>query len=52
MVASTNALIGYRTNPHLDQRARGVEAAELIWKTLQGGEARSARSVSTLCDEY
>ena len=36
MVASTNALIGYRTNPHLDQRARGVEAAELIWKTLQG----------------
>ena len=30
MVESTNALIGYRSNPHLDQRARGLEAASLM----------------------
>jgi len=36
MVASTNALIAYRTNPHLDQYARGFEAAELMSKTLRG----------------
>ena len=35
MVESTNALIGYRSNPHLDQRARGIEAAALIVKTLR-----------------
>ena len=30
MVESTNALIGYRSNPHLDQRARGLEATSLM----------------------
>ena len=35
MVESTNALIGYRSNPHLDQRARGIEAAALIVQTLR-----------------
>ncbi len=36
MVASCDALIGYRTNPHLDQRERGVEAATLMARTLRG----------------
>jgi microcystin degradation protein MlrC len=35
MVESCNALIAYRTNPHLDQRDRGIEAAELILKTVR-----------------
>ena len=36
MVSACNALISYRTNPHLDQRARGVDAARLIVKTVKG----------------
>jgi len=36
MVASSDALIAYRSNPHLDQRARGVEAARLMAGTLRG----------------
>lgn len=36
MVESTDALIAYRTNPHLDQRQRGFEAARLMARTLQG----------------
>ena len=36
MVAATNALFAYRTNPHIDQRARGLEAAELMGRTLRG----------------
>ncbi|MCO6458203.1 MAG: M81 family metallopeptidase [Pirellulaceae bacterium] len=36
MVASCHALVAYRTNPHLDQRARGVEAARLLVRTLRG----------------
>lgn len=35
MVDSTDALVAYRTNPHLDQRARGVEAATLMARTLR-----------------
>ncbi len=35
MVSSCNALIGYRTNPHLDQRQRGEEAARLMLATLR-----------------
>jgi microcystin degradation protein MlrC len=27
MVSSIDAFIGYRTNPHLDMRERGIEAA-------------------------
>src|SRR5260370_34629593 len=30
MVAACNALIAYRTNPHLDQKERGIEAARLM----------------------
>jgi microcystin degradation protein MlrC len=36
MVDSTDALIGYRTNPHLDQRERGLDAARLMSRTLRG----------------
>ncbi|MBX3439287.1 MAG: M81 family metallopeptidase, partial [Planctomycetaceae bacterium] len=36
MVAAVDAITAYRTNPHIDQRARGVEAADLILRTLAG----------------
>ena len=36
MVAHTNAMVVYRSNPHLDQRDRGLEAAELMTRTLNG----------------
>jgi microcystin degradation protein MlrC len=36
MVAATDALIAYRTNPHVDQFQRGVEAATLMARTLAG----------------
>lgn len=35
MVAACDALVAYRENPHLDQRQRGVEAAELMIRTLR-----------------
>jgi microcystin degradation protein MlrC len=36
IVAKTNALVAYASNPHLDQKDRGIEAAELMAKTLTG----------------
>jgi microcystin degradation protein MlrC len=36
MVEATDALTAYRTNPHLDQRERGLEAARLMARTLRG----------------
>lgn len=36
MVAATDAFFAYRTNPHLDQRAQGLAAAELMARTLRG----------------
>jgi microcystin degradation protein MlrC len=36
MAAACQALIAYRTNPHLDQRQRGLEAARLMARTLRG----------------
>ncbi len=36
MVQACDALIAYRTNPHLDQRARGIDAARLMVRTLRG----------------
>lgn len=36
MVDATDALIAYRTNPHLDQRERGVEAVRLLLRTMRG----------------
>jgi microcystin degradation protein MlrC len=36
MVAACDALIAYRTNPHLDQKARGIDAARLLVRTIHG----------------
>jgi hypothetical protein len=36
MVQSTDVFIGYRTNPHLDMRERGAEAAAAIREMLGG----------------
>jgi microcystin degradation protein MlrC len=35
MMAACDALVAYRTNPHLDQRERGIEAAQLLARTLR-----------------
>lgn len=43
MVENCDALVAYRTNPHLDQRARGMEAARLMVRTLRH-EIRPAMS--------
>ncbi len=45
MIHATNAGIAYRTNPHLDQKARGLEAAELMARTLRG-EVRPVQAAS------
>ncbi len=45
MVQATNALIAYRTNPHLDQRARGIDAARLMARTLRG-EVRPTQALA------
>ncbi len=36
MVAATDAIIAYKTNPHIDQRERGLEAARLITRAVRG----------------
>ncbi len=36
MIESCDATIMYRSNPHLDQRQRGIEAAKLMARTLRG----------------
>src|SRR5262249_8823264 len=36
MVAACDALIAYRTNPHLDQKQRGLDAAALLVRTVRG----------------
>jgi microcystin degradation protein MlrC len=36
MVKACDALVAYRTNPHLDQRARGIEAATLMVRMVRG----------------
>jgi microcystin degradation protein MlrC len=36
MVSACDAMISYRTNPHLDQRERGIEAAKLMARALRG----------------
>lgn len=45
MVAATDALTAYRTNPHLDQRDRGIEAATLMARTVRG-EIRPVQAAS------
>jgi microcystin degradation protein MlrC len=41
MVRSIDAFIGYRTNPHLDMRERGAEAAAAIREMLEGLKPQS-----------
>ena len=36
MIAQTNATVCYASNPHLDQKERGLEAAGIMAKTLTG----------------
>jgi microcystin degradation protein MlrC len=36
MVASVNAFTSYRTNPHIDQKQRGLEAVDLLLRILKG----------------
>lgn len=36
MVDKSTALVIYKTNPHIDQRQRGIQAAELMVKILDG----------------
>ena len=36
MVATTDAFVGYRTNPHLDLRERGAESAQLLRRLIAG----------------
>ena len=45
MVEATDALVAYRSNPHLDQRQRGMEAASLMAATLRG-ELRPAQAAA------
>ncbi|MBI3706861.1 MAG: M81 family metallopeptidase [Proteobacteria bacterium] len=42
MVDSVDVLISYRTNPHVDQEARGAEAARTLVELMNGVKARSA----------
>src|SRR5271165_3194644 len=42
MVGSLDAFIGYRTNPHLDMRERGAEAAAAIREMLAGLRPQAA----------
>ena len=36
MISACDATIAYRSNPHLDQKERGLEAASLMVRTLRG----------------
>jgi microcystin degradation protein MlrC len=45
MVAASNALIAYRTYPHVDQRARGRKAAEIAWNAA-GGRIKPTQALS------
>lgn len=42
-VETIDAFIGYRTNPHLDMRERGIESAQVLRKLLGGMKTRLAR---------
>lgn len=45
MAGLTQGLVGYQTYPHVDQRARGLKAAELMARTVRG-EVRPVVAVS------
>jgi microcystin degradation protein MlrC len=42
MVANVEALVSYRTNPHMDQQERAIDAARFLRKFLQGTPSRRA----------
>ncbi|MEF2071192.1 M81 family metallopeptidase [Consotaella aegiceratis] len=42
LVAAADALIAYRTNPHVDMRERGAEAADLLHEMLAGTKMTNA----------
>ena len=42
MVSTIDAFIGYRTNPHMDMRERGIEAAQTIRELLAGTRTETA----------
>jgi microcystin degradation protein MlrC len=42
MAASADVLLAYRTNPHVDQRERGVESAAVLGELMEGGRAHTA----------
>jgi len=44
MVQSIDAFIGYRTNPHMDMRERGEEAAGAIREMLPSGDTPGTRT--------
>lgn len=46
MVEHATAITAYRSNPHLDQYARGLEAADLMGRVLRG-EVRPVMSLET-----
>lgn len=46
MVEMSDAIVAYRTNPHLDQRERGEEAARLLSAMLKGA-IRPAMALAT-----
>ncbi len=45
MVAATDAMVAYRSNPHLDQRETGARAARLLLSAARG-EARLAQAAA------
>jgi microcystin degradation protein MlrC len=45
LVEHGTATVAYRTNPHVDQRARGVQAADLLARTLRG-EIRPVQAIA------
>ena len=44
MIQYTDVLLGYKTNPHVDQRERGVKAARILGRMLRG-EARPTQAI-------
>ena len=42
-VAALDGFVGYRTNPHMDMRERGIESAELLRRLLAGTRTHIAR---------
>ena len=40
LVEAADALVIYKTNPHIDERERGLQAASILARTIRGeGEA-------------